>query len=421
MSGGTPTVLENLGKPLQLAADSPESVAMLKKAIRLHSLTVIRIATPTSQRFGYAFAADVGRRTYVTYAEQVLPADRLVSLAHDSPLRDLQFAIYYGTPQTPNALVETNSAHLPLHGTLARAPIPFGDQVLSAVVTSRTPLLGWFAASISWLILGAGVVLTCLMAVLTERMIRRRAVAEQLAAVAGELYQIQRGVAETLQTSLLPQTLPAHPQLQVATRYIAGTEGINVGGDWYDLVDAGTDRVFFTIGDVSGRGLSAASMMSRLRHSITAYALEGHPPATVLAKVSDLVDFERDEHFATVLCGSLDLGSGIVTVANAGHPPLALVAPDRTTTISAPVGPPVGIGRHYESVQFALRPGAILLAYTDGLVERRGQAPDSGITELCRVARPMENLDDLLDLVLLTLTPGGAVDDTAIMGLRWNS
>jgi len=419
MSSGTPKVLETLGKPLQLAVDSPESVAMLTKAVRLRSLTVVRIATPTAQRFGYAFSAQVSGRTYVSYAEQLLPPDRRVSLPPDSPLRELNFAIYDSKTETPATLVETNTDHLPLHGSIADAPIPFGDQVLWAVASPRTPLLGTFAASISWLILGAGIVLTCVLALLIERLVRRRAMAEQLATVTGKLYQAQRGVAETLQTSLLPQSLPEHPQLEVATRYIAGTEGINVGGDWYDVVDVGTG-VFFTIGDVSGRGLSAASMMSRLRHSITAYAREGHGPATVLAKVSDLIDLERDQHFATVICGSLDLDTGLVTVANAGHPPLLLITEERTTKVAAPVGPPLGVGHEYEPVELRLLPGAVLLAYTDGLVERRGDPLESGIAELRRVARPMADLDDLLDLVLLAVAPRAASDDTAILGLRWN-
>lgn len=421
MGRGTPVVLASWGKPLQLATDSPESITVLTRAAQTRSLTVVRIATATSQRFGYAFSARVAGRTYASYAEQVLPADRRVSLAQNAPLSDMNFAIYYGKAETSAALVETNTAHLPIHGIVGRAPVPFGDHVLQAVISPRTPLLGWFAASLWWLILGGGIVLTWIMALLTERLIRRSAVAEQLATVTGELYQAQRGVAETLQTSLLPQTLPAHPRLQVATRYIAGTEGINVGGDWYDLVDLGTDRVFFTIGDVSGRGLSAASMMSRLRHSITAYALEGHPPATVLEKVSSLIDLERDEHFATVICGSLHLDTGVVTVANAGHPPLMLVTEEQTTIVATPIGPPVGVGQHYESTQFSLRAGAILLAYTDGLVERRGQPTESGIAQLRRVARPTGDLDGLLDLVLDALSPSGAADDTAIMGLRWNS
>lgn len=420
MVGGAPRLVRSLGAPTQLDTSSAAAEALIEKAASSGTLTVTRLATASSQRLGYAFAASALGRTYVGYAEQVLPGDRRQELSSGSPLSDMTFAAYYGTKQTSSTLVETNTDHLPVTGTLGRVTIPFGDQVLTAVMTPRSPLLGTFAQSIAWLIAAAGVLLTAVMVLLTERLLRRRVVAERLAAVTDRLYRAEHGVAESLQTALLPKHLPRPPGLTIATRYRAGTEGIDVGGDWYDVVALPGNRIFFTIGDVSGRGLSAATTMSRLRHSITAYAVEGNDPAMVLAKVSGLIDVVRDGHFATALCGIVDLDTGIATVANAGHLPLVRIDGAVTAPVEGPLGPPLGVGSRYDTAEIALASGTVILAYTDGLVERRDEAIDAGIARLCRVAGPTPDLETLLDRVLVGLLQHRpSEDDTAIMGLQW--
>ncbi|MEX0427114.1 PP2C family protein-serine/threonine phosphatase [Nocardioides sp. DS6] len=420
MVDGAPRQVHSLGQPTRLDTASPQAQDLLRRAASSGSLTLTRVATATSQRLGYAFAGTTLGQTYVAYAEQVLPGNRRITLPAESPLADMTFALYYGKAENPDALLETNAEDLPLGSDAARVTIPFGDHVLSAAMTPRTPLLGTFAARLTWLIAGAGVLLSAVMALLTERLARRRAIAEQLARVTGQLYRAQRGVAETLQTALLPHQLPTAPRLAVATRYLGGTEGIEVGGDWYDLIELPENRMFFTVGDVSGRGLSAATMMSRLRHSITAYAVEGNDPAMVLTKVSGLIDVLRDGHFATALCGIIDLDTGVITVANAGHPPLVLVTDGVAEQVVAPVSPPLGVGSHYATTDVPLRCGAVILAYTDGLIERRDESIDAGIAHLCRVASRRADLENLLDTVLTELLPQNAAeDDTAILGLRW--
>jgi len=427
MVDGSPHLVRSLGKSTQLDTSSGAARTLLGKAASSATpasngtLVVTRLATATTQRLGYAFAATALGRTYVAYAEQTLPGDRREVLKSGSPLADMDFALYYGKRQTSSTLVETNTDDLPITGTLGRVTIPFGDQVLTAVMTPRSPLLGTFAQSIAWMIAAAGLLLTAVVALLTERLLRRRAVAEQLAAVTDQLYRAERGVAETLQTALLPKHLPRPPGLAIATRYLGGTEGINVGGDWYDVVDLPGDRIFFTIGDVSGRGLSAATTMSRLRHSITAYAVEGNDPAMVLTKVSGLIDVVRDGHFATALCGILDLGTGIVTVANAGHLPLLRKDGLVVEPIEGPLGPPLGVGSQYDTADITLTPGTVVLAYTDGLVERRDESIDVGIARLCRVASTATDLETLLDTVVTGLLDDRpSTDDAAIMGVQWN-
>lgn len=416
---GVPRLVTTLGQAPLLAPSSAQARQVLEHALG-GSLAVTRMVTANAQRMGYAMAVTTLGRTYVSYAEQVLSADRRATIPRGSALDNMDFALYYGTAETPSALVETNAADLPIRGSRGTATIPFGDSTVTLVLSPRSPLLGTFAASVSWLIAAAGVLLTAVMALLIERLARRRAVAEELATVAGELYRTQHGVAETLQTALLPHHLPQMPGLAVASRYLAGTEGIDVGGDWYDLISLADDRMFFTVGDVSGRGLSAATMMSRLRHTITAYAVEGAHPAIVLAKVSALIDLERDGHFATALCGVIDRASGSVTIANAGHPPPVCISEDGAHPIQAPVGPPLGVGNQYQETTIALNPGAVVLAYTDGLIERRGETIDAGIARLCDVAATATDLETLLDAVLSALMPDGAAeDDTAILALQW--
>lgn len=417
----SPHPVASLGAPTQLDTSSAAARALITKAATTTgSLAVTRLATDTTQRFGYAFGATALGRTYVAYAESELPGDRRQELSMASPLSDMIFAVYYGKRESAAALMETNADHLPVTGTVGHVTIPFGDQSLTAVMTPRSPLLGPFAQAIAWVIAAAGLLLTAIMALLTERLLRRRAVAEQLAAVTDQLYRTQRGVAETLQTALLPDRIPELSRLEVATRYLAGTEGIDVGGDWYDVVQLGGDRVFFTIGDVSGRGLSAATTMSRLRHSITAYAVEGNDPAMVLTKVSGLIDVVRDGHFATALCGILDLDSGVVTLANAGHLPLVRFDGREAEPLAAPLGPPLGVGSHYAAGDVALAAGTVLLAYTDGVVERREELIDDSIARLCRAVRPAPDLEAMLDTILgELLEQRPSEDDAAIMGLRW--
>ena len=426
MVDGTPRLVRSLREPTVLDTSSAAASALLEKAADTGKLTVTRLATTTSQRLGYAFAATALGRTYVGYAEQPLPGDRHQDIDSRSPLADMDFALYYGTKQNSATLVETNAEdRLPITGTVGRTTIPLGDQVLTAVITPRTPLLGTFAALVAWVIAGVGLLLSLVMALLTERLLRRRVVAEQLAEVSDRLYRAERSVAETLQTALLPDRLPDLPGLAIATRYLAGTEGINVGGDWYDVIDLPDNRIFFTIGDVSGRGLSAATTMSRLRHSITAYAVEGSDPATVLTKVTRLLDVVRDGHFATALCGILDIDAGVLTVANAGHLPLLVIEGGRVEHVAGPLGPPLGVGTDYDSVKLTLSSGSVLLAYTDGLVERRDELIDDSIARLRAAAGPAVgdgDLEAMLDTVLAELLGGRpSPDDTAVMALRWTA
>jgi serine phosphatase RsbU (regulator of sigma subunit) len=277
---------------------------------------------------------------------------------------------------------------------------------------------------VAWGVAIAGGLFTLLVAAMTEWLIRRRELAAVLAAENRRLYQNQRNVAESLQHSLLPEDLPQHPELEVASRYVAGITGIHVGGDWYDVVEVGPQQLAFVIGDVAGHGLEAARLMASLRFSFGAYAVEGNGPAEILHKLGRMVDVRQDDRFATVMCGVADLCSGEITLANAGHLPPVIIGDGFPHFLETAVGPPIGVSEGvYTSVSFTLRPGGTLLAFTDGLVERRDESLSAGLDRIIRAATTTESgtLDELLDEVCNGLVPHGSVDDIALLAFRRTS
>jgi serine phosphatase RsbU (regulator of sigma subunit) len=377
----------------------------------------------------YAYAS-AGTPRYVVYVERAIPPNRRVAVESDSAFSDLHFATYIGPDPSPATLATTDQdpAALPLTGDTARATIPFGDTVITLVATASAPLGGTLGRQLPWVFLAAGLVLTALAATWTSQLIRRREAAEQdagtiqgLYARLDGLYAEQRGIAETLQRALLPRTGPPVPGLETAFRYVAGAQGVDVGGDWYSVARVDETQVAFVVGDVSGRGVSAAALMARLRFTMLAYLLEGHGPDAVLDMCARQIDLAEDGHFATVLIGVVDLPSGVVTVANAGHPPPLLVSAGQAVYAPTIVGPPIGTWpAHYETTSFEMTPGCMLLAYTDGLIERRGESLGVGLERLADAAvraAGRSTLESTLDGVLELMVQEASEDDIALLAL----
>lgn len=415
MDGRSPVRVAQLGGAL-LSSDSSID-ASCEKALASKDLVVTRVLRPGAQRLGYAVAEKGPDGGYVAYAEQVLPADRRIPVPKGTE-SDLYYAVYFGHSRTARSLIETDSSRLPLGGETATTSFAFGTAAITLSGSPRVDLSGAFAASVWWGVVIAGVLISLAAMAIVERLVRRRIAAEVLAAENSRLYHAQRGVAETLQRALLPEQLPTLPGLQVAARYLPGTEGIEVGGDWYDVVQVDERQVFFTVGDVAGRGLEAAVLMTSLRNAINAHATDGDEPGAVLAKIGRLVDVDRDGRFATVLCGLLDVASGDGILVNAGHLPPFLVHAGRATLLETATGQPVGLGEHFAPTLFTMAAGDVLLCCTDGLVERRDEAVTEGLQRLSAAVRPDLDLEALLDDVLSKLVPGGPTDDIALLGLR---
>jgi serine phosphatase RsbU (regulator of sigma subunit) len=212
-------------------------------------------------------------------------------------------------------------------------------------------------------------------------------------------------------------------RVQVAARYIAGVEVLDVGGDWYDVIPRGPDCCVFVVGDISGRGLPAATTMAALRFAVRAYVAEGHDIEAVLVRLRGLLDIDTDHQFATVLLGELDTVAGRLRFVSAGHFAPLLLTADGARMLDCPVAPPVGVPSPPAgpATVVPVTTAATLLAFTDGAVERRGEAIDAGLDRLRAAAadaatRPLESM---LDDVLAALAGDGKKDDTVLLGIRW--
>jgi serine phosphatase RsbU (regulator of sigma subunit)/anti-sigma regulatory factor (Ser/Thr protein kinase) len=200
-----------------------------------------------------------------------------------------------------------------------------------------------------------------------------------------ERYEAERATAEILQRSLLPSVLPRIPRLRAAGRYEAGGPDVQVGGDWYDLLELPNGTVGLVVGDVVGRGIPAATIMAKLRSGLRAYATEREGPGEVVAALGRHLELYESGGMATLLYLVVDPRTGFVRYASAGHPPPVLRQPDGATQLldggrSTPLGAtpePV-----YPEGRARLPEGGSLVLYTDGLVERRSESLDAGLTRL---------------------------------------
>ena len=238
----------------------------------------------------------------------------------------------------------------------------------------------------------------------------------------GRLYERERGVAETLQRSLLPETLPVLPRTVLAARYLPAERGVEVGGDWYDVIELPDARVLLAIGDVVGHGVTAAAVMGQLKSALRAYALEGHAPAATLDRLKAMVRTTTGGGMiGTLLVAVFDPQTGTLRYASAGHPPALVRSPDgavsylpdgRTTPLAVGLQP----AREAETV---LDDGSLLLLYTDGLIERRSEGLGVGLERLERAVEdgPLD-VDELLDHLLSELRGDGpSSDDTALLAM----
>jgi serine phosphatase RsbU (regulator of sigma subunit) len=200
-------------------------------------------------------------------------------------------------------------------------------------------------------------------------------------------YESETVLARGLQQALLPRRLAAHPLLETTGRYLPGTAGMEVGGDWYDVVESG-DGLALVIGDVQGHGVQAAATMGQLRSAVRAFALGDRPPDEVMSSTNHLLIDLDPGLFASCCYIRLDPATGVARAARAGHPPPLLRSPDgRTRVLDLPGGVVLGVAprARYPVTEIQMEPGAILALYTDGLVERPGSDIDEGISAL-RVA-----------------------------------
>ncbi len=237
-------------------------------------------------------------------------------------------------------------------------------------------------------------------------------------------YARSQGVTLELQRALLTEPGSPHPSLELASRYLPSGSSAVVGGDWFETVRLSYGRTLLVIGDVMGHGVEAAVDMSNYRAMLRYVAGTDLPPHRILRQVDDLIAQGGTVRPATCLLVLVDPTRGRATYAGAGHlPPVLFGADGSVELVEVPTGPPLGTGfGGYESVTRALRPDQVLLLYTDGLVERRGEDIDRSLDRVARLRLPVAGpLDDLLDVVLAGLVPQSAEDDIAVVAARVRS
>jgi serine phosphatase RsbU (regulator of sigma subunit) len=417
-------------RPL-LTTSGMDAPAFLAQAARTPKLSVIGLRDPQLSGLGYAFRTPEPTSRFIAYGESVLPANRRSRFERNAAFSDLDYALYLGNSERDRDLLVTSRRTLPVRGRRAMTSIPFGNTVLTLVVAPRQPLAGTLPQRLPLIITFVGILLSLGAGALTLRLAQRRQAAELLAARLEhaveenqQLFAEQLTIAQTLQHALLPDQLPPIDGAETSGLFEAGQEGIEIGGDWYDVIPQANDRVLLVVGDVSGRGLRAAATMASLRYAIHAYAAQNDPPATILARLSKLLSVTSSGQIATVLCMMVDVRAHHVVIASAGHlPPLLITAGD-SKYLESKVGLPVGVqdDATYETNTVSVPAGATILAFTDGLVERRGEDLDLGLARLRELASAEDaDLAELLGTIARRLREAPSEDDTAIVGLRWSA
>ncbi|TDL10578.1 response regulator [Mycolicibacterium obuense] len=222
----------------------------------------------------------------------------------------------------------------------------------------------------------------------------------------------QRETALALQHAILGPALSTG----FAVRYQPATRPLQVGGDWYDVVDLDDGRIGLIVGDCVGHGLAAATVMGQLRSACRALLLEHPSPAATLSALDRFAARLPGARCTTAFCAVLTPGTGELTYSCAGHPPPILVLADRTTELlddarSTPLAVKYSESRPETTV--TMSPRATLLLYTDGLVERRRESIDDGIARATGVvgANRGTALDELADVIMTGLAPDSGYDD----------
>jgi serine phosphatase RsbU (regulator of sigma subunit)/PAS domain-containing protein len=288
------------------------------------------------------------------------------------------------------------------------------DQPVGALVVGTSPRLVLDDEHRTFLHLVAGQVAA---AVTDARALKQEIErADERSAVERARTRFFNDVAVTLQRAVLgPTVLPPG----FATHYEPASRTLEVGGDWYDVVDLRDGRYGIVVGDVVGRGLDAAAVMGQLRSAGRALLLESRSPAQVLAALDRYGDLVPGAACSTVFCAVVDPGSGVLRYSSAGHLPALLAHPSgEVSLLDAAAGLPLCVdGRDRPEAEVVLGVGATLALYTDGLVERRGADLDQGIARAAAVLAAARHrpADEVVGALTGELLIGQRDDDVAVL------
>jgi chemotaxis family two-component system sensor kinase Cph1 len=225
-------------------------------------------------------------------------------------------------------------------------------------------------------------------------------------------------LAETLQRSLLPASLPVVPGWGITARYQTA-EGGQVGGDWYDAFVSDTDTLTVVLGDVAGHGIAAAGIMAQLRNALRAYLFRSASPADALDKLNDFTAELLPTAFATVVVASIHLPTGKVRAASAGHlAPFLTTSGDRATPAPVQISPPIGVPSPNRTVSdFTVAPGTELILFSDGLVERRTEDLELGLNRLATALGRLDPHPHAAEIFAAVAEPG-LYDDATVLAVH---
>jgi serine phosphatase RsbU (regulator of sigma subunit) len=418
----------SLGAEPWMDPGGAEVQAFLARALDSSTSVVERVVRDDRSHIAYAVADPT--TGFVVYAESAIRADRRSRSEDDVAFADIDYAIYLGdeTRLADLTTTDVDPASLPLGEPSYQTTVPFGDTVITFVTTPHHHLGSSLSHRLPLILLFGGLVLTAAATLVTRRLLTTRAEAENNTATISalytrvdNLYEEQRALSVRLQHALLPQVIPNIPQLEIAAEYVAGAQGVDIGGDWYSIIEVGDDQFAFVVGDVSGRGVDAVAVMAHARFTLRAYLIDGNSPQQALEKCSRQFDVSIDGHMITVAVGVGNARTGEITLANAGHPPPLLVTAGGSEYLDVPVGPPLGVGpTSYRPATVSMPVGSTLVLYTDGLIERRAEGIDVGMRRLADLAEPLadEPVEHLVSHVVTTLRHADAPDDIAVLAFR---
>jgi sigma-B regulation protein RsbU (phosphoserine phosphatase) len=237
------------------------------------------------------------------------------------------------------------------------------------------------------------------------------------AILGSERVRTQAEVLRRVLSLLLSVPPPVINDWEIRVRYESASQLAQIGGDFYDVVEVGHDRLAFIVADTRGKGLEASSLAAVLKGGFRSLAGEGTGPSRILALLDRLVRREGgEEDFVTALVGTVDAG-GEVVLATAGHPLPFGVALDLVE-----VGPPLGLGNGTGELRFRLAPGERLVCFTDGLIEARDPSGEFVDPAKLEQALAEEQLDAVLDRLVDVVNEhvqGRLGDDLALLGLEY--
>ena len=231
-------------------------------------------------------------------------------------------------------------------------------------------------------------------------------------------FESARETSLTLQRAMLP---PVQPPPGFAVCYEPAVPPLEIGGDWYDVLSIGDNRIGIVVGDCVGRGLPAAAIMGQLRSSARALLINGAQPALLLEQLDSAASLIPNAYCTTVFLAILDTESGVLEYSNAGHMPAVLAWPEpgQTTTLTDATSVPLAVRRNKPRPQASrvLPPGSTLMLFTDGLVERKRESIDDGIARAANalVETMKLPLDAVPAAVVRELAPASGYDDDVAM------